>query len=294
MITTCLNPNCLLPGKAFATERSARRYCSSTCANQDRQRRLLSSVPEINVLSCGGGVQSTAIVGLIYAGTLPRPDLLVMVDTGYEKRGTLEYVDTILRRACAKMAIEFVMLRTPNNDSVFSQSGVLLIPAYKVLPDGTVQKLPTRCSGPWKAEVIRRYLRSRGVAKARMWLGISTDEADRQRVSKQGWVTNYYPLLDLNISRYQCLYTIRSLGWPDPARSSCIFCPNQKDDEYELLKSEYPVDYQRVVVIDNDIERRDPSLFLHRSLTRMRDIIWRCDVAGHLAAMPPVPCEICQ
>jgi len=230
---------------------------------------------------------------MIYSGKLPKPDLVLMVDTGYEKHGTLDYANAILIPACKKVGVEFKFLNTPDN-RIFNDSGMIVLPAYKQLDTGETQRLTTMCSGMWKAAVMRRYIRSLGIVKARSWIGISTDESERQKQSPVQWVTNYYPLIEHHISRYQCLFQIRSLGWPDPARSSCIFCPGQNDDEYELMKSEYPEDYQRVVDIDNDIEAHNPNIFLHRSMTRMRDIIWRTDIMGKLRAMPPVPCEICQ
>lgn len=290
MKKTCKNPAC---NKEFETERSKTEYCSRGCSNKDKQRVSMDGVKEWNVISCGGGVQSTAMIALVYSEKLPKPDLVLMVDTGYEKRGTLDYAQKVLIPACDKIGLKFKMLKTPNN-AIFNEQGMIVIPAFKRTEDGTEQKLYNMCSGPWKVAVMRRYLRSLGIRKARSWIGISTDEAKRQKQSRQDWLSNHYPLVELGISRYQCLFTIRRLGWPDPARSSCIMCPLQHDDEYELMKSEYPADYQRVVNMDNEIEKIDPYIFLHKSMTRMRDIIWRCDVTKGLAFIPAIPCEICR
>jgi hypothetical protein len=60
------------------------------------------------------------------------------------------------------------------------------------------------------------------------------------------------------------------------------------------MKSLYPEDYSRVLSIDDQIGKVNENIFLHRSMRRMREIIWRCDVDGALAFIPPVPCEICQ
>jgi hypothetical protein len=286
----CLNPEC---SKEFNTERSIVNYCSRACSNKDKQRIRMDGVKEFNVLSCGGGVQSTAMIAMVYKGELPKPDLVLMVDTGYEKHGTLDYARRVLIPACNKVGVDFKTLNTPDN-KLFNESGMIVIPAFKKTEDGNIQRLYTMCSGTWKVALMRQYLRSIGVKRAKSWIGISTDESQRQKQSNLDWISNHYPLIDMNFSRYQCLFLIRSLGWPDPARSSCIMCPLQHDDEYELMKSEYPEDYQRIVEMDNEIEKKNNNIFLHKSMTRMRDIIWQCDLMGKIALIPAVPCEICQ
>ena len=286
----CKNPECK---QEFNTDRSKVEYCSRACSNEDKYRVRTEGIKEFNVISSGGGVQSTAMIAMVYKGELPKPDLVLMVDTGYEKRGTLDYTRRVLIPACNKIGVEFKILNTPDN-RLFNESGMILIPAFKKIEDGKIQRLYTMCSGNWKAAVMRKYLRSIGIKKAKSWIGISIDESERQKQSNLKWISNHYPLVEMNMSRYQCLYLIRSLGWPSPARSSCIMCPLQHDDEYELMKSEYPEDYQRVVRMDNEIEKVNSNIYLHRSMVRMRDIIWQCDLMGKIALIPAVPCEICQ
>ena len=41
----------------------------------------------IDIVTYGGGIQSTTIAALIVAGRLPRPERLVMADTGRGRRG---------------------------------------------------------------------------------------------------------------------------------------------------------------------------------------------------------------
>lgn len=289
MKKTCANPEC---NKVFETNRSAVNYCSRSCSNKDRQRVVMADAKEYQIMSCGGGVQSTAMIALVYSGRITPPDLVLMVDTGYEKRGTVDYAHNVLIPACNSKGVEFKILKTPD-PQIINEKGMITIPAFKLMEDGTVQKLYTMCSGSWKMAVMRRHIRSIGINKAKSWIGISTDEAQRQRQSNVDWIGNRYPLLEEGMSRYQCLYLIRSLGWPDPARSSCIMCPLQADEEYELMKYKYPEDYQRVVDIDNCIERHNPKIFLHKSMTRMRDIIWQVDQMKELSFIPSVPCEIC-
>jgi len=271
MIKICKNPVC---EKEFQTNRNAVEYCSRTCSNRDRQRVLIETEREYQVLSCGGGVQSAAMIALFVSGRVPAPDMVIMVDTGYEQTATMEYVNTVLMPACESVGVPFHILHTPDN-TLWGNTGMLLIPAFKRMPDGGCQRLYTLCNGGWKLTVIRRFLRTQGIKRAASWIGISTDEAKRQRKSHQQWLRNRYILIDRDMSRYDCLYLVREQGWPDPQHSSCIMCPLQCDDEWERMKANHPEDYLRCLEIDEEIERHNPDIYLHRSMRRLRDIRWK-------------------
>ena len=268
---------CKQCGQAFYAKRKARDYCSRDCSNKDRWKRFSEGGKNYQVLSCGGGVQSTAMIVLIANGKLPMPDLVIMVDAGYEKESTIKYANDVLTPLCNKIGLEFKYLKTEPG-FLFNSSGMLIIPAYKRMPNGQIQKLYTMCNDKWKLNPIKREIRGRGIAQATCWIGISTDEAQRQRQSRYKWISNKYPLVELGLSRYQCLFEIRKLGLPDPPRTSCIMCPLQIDEEWEKMKSESPNDYNRCIQIENDIQIRNPNIFLHKSTVRLEDIFWQCDV----------------
>jgi len=276
MIKECSNPSCTIK---FNTERSARLYCSRSCSNQDRQRRFLKDANEFVIISSGGGVQSAAMVAMVISGKMPKPDMVVMVDTGYEKTSTLDYTNNILIPECNKINLPFNIIKTKDN-RVIDESGLVRIPAFKLLQDGNIHKLNTYCNSGWKVATIKRYIKSLGIRKAVSLIGISTDESKRQRKSHSDWIVNRYPLIEYSMSRYQCLFLIRSLGWPDPVKSSCFICPLQHDNDWEYMKEKYPHDYKRAVDIDNEIEAHNKDIYLHKSMTRLRDIVWQCDVAS--------------
>lgn len=273
MIKICAYPLCNIE---FHTERSVVNYCSRACSNKDRQRIQMQDVKEWQVISCGGGVQSAGMIACVITGKLPKPDMVVMVDTGYEKQSTMDYVHDVLIPACNRIELEFNIIKTKDN-AIFNKE-LILIPAYKRLEDGQTGKFRTRCNNGWKQVAIKRYLRSQDIKKGYSWIGISIDEAKRQRESQQDWLSNRYPLIEIGMSRYDCLYLVRSLGWDDPPKTACIMCPANHDDEWELMKQQYPTDWQRCLEIDNDIEKHNDNIYLHKSLRRLRDIIWRCDV----------------
>lgn len=50
-------------------------------------------------LSYGGGKQTISIITLILEGKLPKPDLIVIADTGREVKTTWEYLDQVVQPA---------------------------------------------------------------------------------------------------------------------------------------------------------------------------------------------------
>jgi len=219
---------------------------------------------QIQVWSCGGGVQSAAIGALIVQDRLPKPDFAVIVDTERERESTWQYFDTVLHPALLAVGVDIVRVRKSDYATVDLWGGAdgdtCLIPAFT---DGA-GKLPGYCSNEWKSRVVSRWLRAQGVVptKAKTWIGISVDEMRRVR-SGQG---NRYPLIfDVTMRREGCLALVRSMGWPQPPRSSCWMCPNAVNDEWRRLRDEWPDDWQRAIDLEREIRSRDPRITLHRS-----------------------------
>jgi hypothetical protein len=63
-----------------------------------------------------------------------------------------------------------------------------------------------------------------------MWLGISADELRRVRDADEKLThgrmrTNYYPLIELGMTRDDCIAYIAASGYPVPPKSACDICP---------------------------------------------------------------------
>ena len=62
-----------------------------------------------------------------------------------------------------------------------------------------------------------------------MWLGISTDELkrvrDTQRLSRGRVRENYYPLIEMRLSRADCIALLKEFDIPMPKKSACDICP---------------------------------------------------------------------
>ncbi|MFA7174936.1 MAG: hypothetical protein WC340_16290 [Kiritimatiellia bacterium] len=275
MTKTC--PEC---GAEFETNRNARVYCGRRCSNavtaRNRENGKLDG-PVTTVWSCGGGVQSTAIAALIVSGKLSKPDYAMMTDCGYEQQATMQYVRRVLIPELQAVGVTLHILDTLNwsNNDIIDSTGHITIPAYKRMPDGKCAKLRTHCNEAWKVKPLKRWIRSLGIERCENWIGISTDEARRQRPSAKRWLTHRYPLIEMGMSREDCLWSVCSLGWPKPAHSSCVFCPQRDSAGWATMKREAPEDWQRAIAMDEALRKHDPDVYLHRSMTPLAGVSFK-------------------
>lgn len=227
------------------------------------------------VWSSGGGVQSTAIAALICDGRLPRPDMAVMADTGREYAPVMDYLRETTIPALKAVGVD---LHIASHDlaTVDLWSGkdgdTLLIPAFTD-KSGRKGKLDKFCSQEWKKRVVQRFCKANGITDADQWIGFTIDEMDRMRVYREGrpW-QHVYPLVDLKMTRGDCLALISRAGWPPPPRSSCWMCPFRSDEEWSLMKEESPGDFEKAVALEAEIRTRDEHVYLHRSLVPINEV----------------------
>lgn len=120
------------------------------------------------------------------------------------------------------------------------------IPAYYTV-NGRRMMIQRRCTRNYKIVPIRRFARryfTRGVVQ---WIGISTDEAQRMRDSDVGYIQNRYPLIELAMSRADCINYLIENGHDVPRKSACYFCPFHSTAHWKKLKNEEPDIFLRAV-----------------------------------------------
>lgn len=226
------------------------------------------------VWSSGGGVQSAAIAALIVLGFVPKPDLCVIADTGYEASTTWQYMDSVISPALAEVGVVLHRIKSSDHATVgmYSAKGELLIPAFTT-ESGKVGKMPTFCSNEWKARVIQRYVKTQTDSKKFTFLmGISTDEMRRVSSPIGKWEKGY-PLINLRLTRTDCVEIVRNMGWPDAPRSSCWLCPNRGTAEWQYLKDSSPADFEQAVNFEKLMQITDEDLWLTQSAKPLAELI---------------------
>lgn len=247
-------------------------------------------------LSLGAGVQSTVLALMAERGEygLPKPDVAVFADTGWEPPSVYEHLDWLQEQ----LSFEVVRVKAGNiKDNILSGTSpdghnYLGIPAYLINADGSNAVAARQCTSKYKIKPINRYLRQRlGIPPGRrapkdvhvqIWMGISADEALRQKDSREEWATNYYPLVELGFSRAQLLkwFTENYPGRYLP-RSSCIGCPYRTDGEWKWLRDNHPDAFEEAVIVDRSLREvpavrnaitRKGYAYLHKSRVPLSDV----------------------
>lgn len=125
--------------------------------------------------------------------------------------------------------------------------------------------LKRQCTGHFKITPLQAKIREilgyahkerlRGREKAKLWLGISTDEAQRAKPSIDEWLELEYPLLELQLSRQACeLYNSMNFEYKIN-KSACFFCPYIKHKEWVRRKEEHPEEFAKAVQFDKDLRK---------------------------------------
>ena len=230
--------------------------------------------PLLVYLSLGWGVQSWALAAMIALGYLPPIDIALHSDTGHEARGTYDHA----RKWTPWLEERGVPVTTlhPENNLVvrhdWGNSSSVQIPAFtlgrQTGSEGTIKR---QCTRHWKIIPIRRHLRSllppgrpRDGAVIPLQ-GISLDEWQRMKDSDVRYIVNRYPLVDLRMTRMDCVAWLQQQGLDVPPKSACTFCPFHSRREWQDLKERGGPDWQRAVEIDELVRhQRDlHDLFVH-------------------------------
>ena len=187
------------------------------------------------VASLGAGVQSTTIVARSLAEGWPM-QAAVFADTGEEQPHTWKVVRH-LEAECEAAGVPFGIVQ--------AHDGQRLTEWYQ--EQGTIPFVTRRsCTDHFKIRPVRAWLKDNGFNPVNVALGITTDEIHRARDSDVQWATNVYPLLDLGMSRQDCIKWLED-NWTGPPveKSGCIGCPMHGRKGYAALLKEDRAEFMR-------------------------------------------------
>jgi hypothetical protein len=222
------------------------------------------------IISLGWGTQSSALAFMSALGILPRADACIFADTLYEREQTYEYA----KQWTPWLEERGIPCYTVTNQQAAVDAGnKVTIPAYS--PGARrVGMLKRQCTTDWKIRPLRRQIQAlRKRQKVQLWMGITADEAQRQKQSDVRYLENVYPFLDPQMmpdgktwTREDVKRWLGENSFGVPPRSSCYFCPFQGSKEWQALKHDHPGDFEKAVAFDAAIrDKRPPSpIYVHR------------------------------
>lgn len=236
----------------------------------------------IRVLSLGAGVQSTTLLRMAIRSEVPPVSHAVFSDTGWEPRAVYEHL-AVLQKECEEAGIKFTIVNRGNirSDAYDLDKRWASVPVYIYSKQGKKAIMRRQCTYDYKIEPLLKEERAiAGLRKGQHCkehrittvIGISYDEAHRMKDPAFRWIQHDYPLVDMKITRQDCLDWNEENGFPLPPRSACIGCPYHNNEEWRRLK-ESPEDWADAVAFDNDLRSSDPLVqrlggvqaFLHQS-----------------------------
>lgn len=116
------------------------------------------------------------------------------------------------------------------------------------------------------------------------WIGISLDEVQRMKPSRDPWIRCEWPLIARRMSRHDCHRWLASHNFPEPPRSACVFCPFHSDAEWRRLRDEEPKAFADAVQFDYDLRKTKAAVdnfhstpYLHRSLMPLDKVDFSTD-----------------
>lgn len=252
----------------------------------------------IRVLSLGAGVQSTTLALMAAHGEMAPLDCAIFADTQSEPAAVYAHLQRLSEPGVLPFPIVVVSkgsLRQEILDASAGKRGAWgRPPLFLVNPDGSSGMTRRQCTQDYKIDVIMRKVRelasipprSRGpkdVAVEQV-IGISLDEAHRQRDARFRWIRHTYPLVDMRITRAKCEEKLAAWGWSAP-KSACTFCPYHNDELWLDMKTNDPAAFQDAVNVDNALRSGQHFMlkgtpYLHASrqpleLVKFEDIIAR-------------------
>ena len=253
-----------------------------------------------NVISLGAGVQSSTMALMASRGELLdiQVDFAIFADTQDESKKVYDWLDwlegqlsfPVYRVTKGRLSDRSLEMRVTKDGRRFSKTD---IPLYTLSKNGSEGMIPFRsCTADFKIKPILKELRSRcgirrgqKIATITSLIGISYDEQQRMKDSRDAWVVNRWPLVELRMRRYDCLDWMKRKGYPEPPRSSCVYCPFHSDKEWRRLQSEEPEEFQKAVKFEKDLqmakknsENFHSTPFLHQSRKPLDEIDFRSDV----------------
>jgi len=219
-------------------------------------------------LSLGWGVQSWTLAAMIALGELEMIDAAIHSDTTYERESTRAF-----RREWTPF-LEAMGLQVSTVSNLNARGTLVAIngnqtplPAFTVM-DGKQGQIRRQCTGEWKIGPIKRFLQAhRNKQQVELWMGISFDEFHRAKAADVKYITHRYPLLEMRMSRQDCLDWLEVHDLPSPGKSSCVFCPFANKAAWEDMKRRGGEDWQVAVDVDAQIRDLRPpgQLFVHRN-----------------------------
>lgn len=264
----------------------------------------------MEILSCGAGMQSTALAlmscankllnegradkfNFTYKEKIPIYDAIIFCDLGLEPHWVMDQV-YFIKSACEWAGIPFYILKSNLYDDYtnnFGEKRVVSIPFWSVDENGKKGKMMRNCTLDYKITLMQNFVRWKLLgykkgARTRpedvkahvMHIGFSKEEERRCKENKNIMFVNKFPLCEMNLTRADNYAYILDVWGLDSKASACCFCPFHTNYFFKYIKKNSQDDYDKTVEFDNMLEEQQPKtkirskLYISKSRKRIKDL----------------------
>ena len=249
-----------------------------------------------HILSLGAGVQSSTLALMAAHGKVkgyPNLDAAIFADTQDVPQSVYAWLDwleaeiarspfpfPVYRVTAGKLSDNALRMRVTKDGRKYSRTD---IPFHTLNHNGSAGRVTNRsCTRDFKIAPIMKKARELAnvprktkehVPHVIQWIGISLDEIYRMKPSRNWWAVSQWPLVDMRMNRHDCKRWMESMAYPEPPRSSCIYCPFHNNHEWRRLRDQEPEAWRQAIAFEQDIKKIKAESdnfkttpFLHRSL----------------------------
>ena len=219
---------------------------------------------DLKVISLGMGIQSTAVYLMSSMGILPRADYAIFADPQAEHYKTYQMLDWLLEWKDKNNGIEIIVNRDYNlledvlNNVNARGKNWVTIPAFGDR-DGFNMR---QCTSDYKVKPVNQTIRKlhelaprKRMKPTELWLGISLDEIERVKESREYNITFFYPLLYKGMSRNDCVDFFKENNFPVPVKSACVFCPFHSNKFWSGIQKENGDAWEKSIKVDRAIRK---------------------------------------
>lgn len=239
-----------------------------------------------HIISLGAGVQSSTMALMAAHGEItPMPDCAIFADTQAEPQSVYKWLDwletqlpfPVYRVTKGPLAETATKVRKSAAGNNYTKAA---LPAFIVDAEGRQGLMMRQCTSDFKIVPIQREIRRlRDSQNVIQWIGISRDEAHRMKPARLSYVENRWPLIEKYFTRNDCLDWMLVNGYPEPPRSSCVFCPYHSDNEWRRLINDEPDEFAKAVEFDKSYREAYKGVtnfrgtaYLHRSCVPLGEV----------------------
>lgn len=253
------------------------------------------------VLNLGAGVQSSTLLLLSTEGRIPRFNVAIFADTGWEPAAVYRHLDRIEREVAEPAGIPILRVSVGNirADALNPAKRFASMPLHVRNTDGSKGMAHRQCTQEYKIrpiqEAVRRLLGAKDKSNGRPGrvpagrfvrsaIGISRDEFWRAKDSRVQYSRHEHPLLWLEgaadghqgWTRSDCVRYLRTRGYAATPKSACVGCPFRRNAGWRRMRDADPTSWADAVAFDHAIREGYPhattqgralrgSFYLHES-----------------------------